>query len=53
MVLELLSAGQMHSLINRREGRFSHDEIKQFMAGLARGMADLHARGIMHRDIKP
>jgi serine/threonine protein kinase len=53
VVLELLSAGHLHGLINRREGRFSGAQIRQFMAGLARGLTDLHSRGIMHRDIKP
>lgn len=53
MVLELLSAGQLHSRINKREGEFTLGEIKQFMIGLAKGLKEIHDNGIMHRDIKP
>lgn len=53
VVLELLSAGQLHSRINKREGEFTLGEIKQFMIGLAKGLKEVHDNGIMHRDIKP
>lgn len=53
MVLELLTAGQLHSRINKRQGEFTLGEIKQFMIGLVKGLKEIHENGIMHRDIKP
>jgi serine/threonine protein kinase len=53
VILELLSAGQLHSRINKKEGQFTLGEIKQFMIGLAKGLKEIHSNGVMHRDIKP
>lgn len=53
VVLELLTAGQLHSRINKRQGEFTLGEIKQFMIGLVKGLKEIHDNGIMHRDIKP
>jgi len=49
----LLSAGQLHTRINKREGKFSENEIRQFMMGMGKALIDIHANRIMHRDIKP
>lgn len=53
VVLELLSAGQLHTRINRREGHFSMAEVRRFMVGLMKGLLEIHTHRIMHRDIKP
>lgn len=53
LVLELLTAGQLHTRINKRAGNFTMTEIRQFITGMAKGLHDMHERRIMHRDIKP
>lgn len=29
------------------------DHIRMYMVALLRGLADIHSRGIIHRDVKP
>lgn len=53
IILELFSNGQLHNKINLTRANFTQNEIKQFLRGLANGLAEIHRCGIMHRDIKP
>ena len=53
IVQELLTAGQMHSLVNKRQGKFAPFETKKLMRGILHGLADINGRRVMHRDIKP
>ena len=53
VVLELITAGQLHNRINSRQGNFSVEDIKRFMIGMAKGLKEIHTNRIMHRDLKP
>lgn len=53
MVLELLTGGQLFHKIQKANGYFSADEIREFMFGLLGGLKQMHEQRIMHRDLKP
>ena len=53
MVLQLLNEGHLHKLINSRKGKFSNEEIRCIIGGLAKGLKHLEEKNILHRDIKP
>ena len=52
LVLEFISGEGLDGLLRRR-GRFEESEALEIMAGVARGLASAHERGIIHRDVKP
>lgn len=52
LVLEFISGEGLDGLLRRR-GRFEEFEALEIMAGVARGLASAHERGIIHRDVKP
>jgi serine/threonine protein kinase len=52
VVLELVSGGSLQDVL-RREGKLAPRRAAELSAELARTLADLHAAGILHRDLKP
>jgi serine/threonine-protein kinase len=52
IVMELLSGEALSTLLTRRE-RFPLEQQGEIMARIAEGLAFAHARGIVHRDVKP
>jgi hypothetical protein len=52
LAMELASGGDLAELLARR-GTLPETEAARIVAQLARGMAHVHARGILHRDLKP
>ncbi len=52
IVMELASEGSVRSELDRR-GQFPWDDAVALMAPIATAVAAAHARGIVHRDIKP
>ncbi|KAI0255083.1 kinase-like protein [Lactifluus subvellereus] len=51
-VLDLMLGGDLRYHLNTR-GNFPEDVVRFWTAELASGLAYLHSKGIMHRDIKP
>ncbi|MGH9043763.1 MAG: protein kinase domain-containing protein [Acidimicrobiales bacterium] len=52
LVLELLSGGSLLDIFERGQ-RLSVAQVTSVMAQAARGLAHAHARGLVHRDVKP
>jgi eukaryotic-like serine/threonine-protein kinase len=52
LVMELLSGESLQSLLDRR-GRLSRDEALDFALQILVGLDTAHARGVVHRDLKP
>ncbi len=52
IVMELVDGEDLRSLLER-EGKLEPDEVARVGAGVARGLAAAHRRGLIHRDIKP
>ena len=51
MIMEYLSGGSLKALIDRRQGLPVEEAVK-LTTGICEGLAKLHAKGIIHRDIK-
>ena len=43
----------LHDVIQRQHGTFTESEIENIFIPLCDGLAELHAVGIIHRDVKP
>lgn len=52
MVMELLEGEDLHTML-RREGALSIVDTIRFASHAADGLAEAHAVGIVHRDVKP
>jgi serine/threonine-protein kinase len=52
MVMELLEGEDLHTML-RREGALSIVDTVRFASHAADGLAEAHAVGIVHRDVKP
>lgn len=52
-VMEFCDAGSLADLIKRRGGKVPLDEAKPIMLQALDGLAFAHARGVVHRDLKP
>lgn len=52
LVLEYLGGGSLREVLDRG-CRLSHSQAAQVGAQVARGLAYAHARGLVHRDVKP
>jgi len=52
LAMELLTGGDLHQRL-RSGPPLEASEAARTVAGLARGLAHVHARGILHRDLKP
>lgn len=52
-VMELCERGSLADLLATRGGRLSPDEIVPAIVDVAGGLASLHGRGFVHRDVKP
>ncbi|MBM4409525.1 MAG: serine/threonine protein kinase, partial [Chloroflexi bacterium] len=52
-VMELCERGSLADLLAARGGRLSPDEIVPAIVDVAGGLASLHGRGFVHRDVKP
>lgn len=53
IVYELLKAGDLQGLLDRRAGRLSAREAVALCVQIARGVEAAHAAGLVHSDIKP
>jgi len=52
LALELVEGGSLGDLL-RHEGRLDWQRAATFSAEIARGLAAIHAAGLIHRDLKP
>jgi hypothetical protein len=52
IVMEFVEGGDLRSIL-RAHGRLSAGEAARIGLGIARGLAALHARGLVHCDVKP
>ncbi len=52
LVMDLVPGGSLQDRIDR-DGRLPPDEAASIVASVARALAVVHARGILHRDLKP
>jgi len=52
LAMELMSGGSLRERLDRR-GRLPEDDSRAVMRRVIEGVAALHARGVVHRDIKP
>jgi len=50
--MEYCSQGSLEDL-TLNEGRLSERQALRFLADIANGLAHIHEKGIMHRDLKP
>ena len=51
--MELCERGSLAGLLSARGGRLPPDEVVPAIVDIAGGLASLHARGFVHRDVKP
>ncbi|MCO5165614.1 MAG: serine/threonine protein kinase [Planctomycetes bacterium] len=51
LIMELVEGGDLDDLLEA--GRLGLEDKVRVLAGVARGLAHLHARGVLHRDLKP
>jgi ribosomal protein S6 kinase alpha-5 len=51
-VLELLRGGELLDRI-KKKGRFTESEASRIMRDLISALDFMHARGVVHRDLKP
>lgn len=52
LILELLSGGSLRDILDQA-GTLSRPQVARIGAQAARGLAYAHARGLVHRDVKP
>jgi len=52
IVMEYLEGGDLEHVLKRR-GPLPPDEVVEYMAQAARGLAHAHEKGVIHRDVKP
>lgn len=52
LVIELLKGGNMVSYLEKQK-KFSDKDTRVFLSAILKGVAHMHAQGVMHRDIKP
>lgn len=51
MIMEFLSEGSLHGLM-KKEGKLPVEQAVRLATGICEGLAKLHEKGIIHRDIK-
>lgn len=52
IVVELLEGGQLYDKIKAKY-KFKPMEVKQIVGAILQGLREMHAKKIMHRDLKP
>ena len=52
-VMELCEGGSLSDALDNAGGRLSPETLVPMLAAVAGGLASLHARGVIHRDVKP
>lgn len=53
LVMELVVGDDLGALLHRARGALSADFARRIVADVASALAVLHARGVVHRDVKP
>jgi serine/threonine protein kinase len=53
LVMEYAPGGDLQGLMERRQGHFTEQEAKFYIAELILAVESVHQLGYMHRDIKP
>ena len=52
LVLEMISGGNLQERLNQKQ-QYSEKQVRGLMKGILEGIAFIHSKRIMHRDIKP
>ena len=52
LAMDLCEGGDLEQLL-AREGPLDPERAREIVAGLAEGLAHVHAQGVLHRDLKP
>ena len=52
MVIDYLPGGELLKVISKKE-RIKEGSVKKIMKNFIRGLMEIHAKGIMNRDLKP
>jgi mitogen-activated protein kinase kinase kinase 1 len=52
LFMELISGGSLGSLVRNQRERLSEEPVKRFMIQIVEGLAFMHERGFVHRDLK-
>ena len=53
IVMEYVGGKTLRQVLKESPGGLVDDELKRFFVGACRGVAHLHRRGLVHRDVKP
>lgn len=53
LVMDFEEGGSLRSLIRARKASMTESEIRAIVRALADGLAQMHTRGLIHRDVKP
>jgi serine/threonine protein kinase len=52
LFMELVTGGSLGSLVRNQQHRLSETPVKRFMMQIVEGLAFIHERGFVHRDLK-
>ena len=53
IVMEYIAGPNLRDVLNRNPDGLDQPEVQRWLAGVCRGVAHLHAAGLVHRDLKP
>jgi len=52
VILELMEGGSLTNIVVERKGNFSEDFVRWSLYQVAKGLAAMHSKNVLHRDIK-
>ncbi len=52
LILDYLKGGELENIMKLKK-KYGEDECRGFITNLLKGLAQIHSKGIMHRDLKP